>query len=197
MMTSTQTIEEIADEIIGMYENHGNQDYIGEPVSQIEHMCQCAELAEAQGAKDDEILAALFHDIGHLYEFAFPEAGVKHMDDLGMVDHERLGAAYLQEKGFSKKIVLMVQHHVEAKRYLTYHFPDYYQQLSDASKKTLELQGGRMTLTEAMVFEASIYFNECVALRKWDDSAKQINKPLPNLSNYKDMIIEHLAIQNS
>jgi 2-amino-1-hydroxyethylphosphonate dioxygenase (glycine-forming) len=194
---STAEIIHVADEIMFLYENHGNQDYIGEPVSQIEHMCQCAELAEAQGAKDDEILAAFFHDIGHLYEFAFPEAGVKHMDNLGMVDHEKLGAAYLQEKGFSKKIVLMVQHHVEAKRYLTYHFPDYYLQLSDASKKTLEQQGGVMTLTEAMVFEASMYFNECITLRKWDDSAKQINKPLPNLSNYKDMIIEHLVIQNS
>ncbi|WP_457835989.1 hypothetical protein, partial [Staphylococcus aureus] len=53
-----KNIEIIADEIISLYEQFGSEDYIGEPVSQIEHMCQSAELAEANGADRDTILAA-------------------------------------------------------------------------------------------------------------------------------------------
>jgi predicted HD phosphohydrolase len=52
--------EKTAREIIGLYRNYGNEDYIGEPVSQIEHMCQCALLAEAEGYNEDIIMAAFF-----------------------------------------------------------------------------------------------------------------------------------------
>ena len=69
----TEKILNLVHEIMFLYESHGNEDYIGEPVSQIEHMCQCAQLAQAAGADDDVVLAAFFHDIGHLCEFAFPE----------------------------------------------------------------------------------------------------------------------------
>ena len=44
-MRKTEAIK-IADEILMLCKMYGNQDYIGEPVSQIEHMCQCAQLAE-------------------------------------------------------------------------------------------------------------------------------------------------------
>ncbi len=85
-------------------------------------MCQCAQLAAAAGVDDEVVLAAFFHDIGHLYEFAFPEEAVQHMDAVGVAEHENLGAAYLLSKGFSEKIAKLVQSHVPAKRYLTYNF---------------------------------------------------------------------------
>ncbi len=193
----TEEIVQSAEEIIFLYRIHGTQDYIGEPVSQIEHMCQCAQLAEASGAEDDVILAAFFHDIGHLCEFAFPEKKVEHMDNVGVVDHEKLGAEYLLAKGFSEKIAKLVQSHVAAKRYLTYHYPEYYNHLSEASKKTLEFQGGVMTAEEAMAFEDDDLFDQYIAIRKWDDLAKNTQQPLPDLSQYKTMIIEHLSQQNN
>lgn len=183
-------------EIMFLYECHGNKDYIGEPVSQIEHMCQCAQLAEAAGADDDVILAAFFHDIGHLCEFAFPEKKLLHMDNCGIVDHEKLGADYLLCIGFSKKIVKLVESHVAAKRYLTYHYPEYYNQLSAASKKTLEFQGGVMTPEEAMAFEEDDLFDQYIAIRRWDDLAKKTENPIPDLLRYKQMMIEHLCQQN-
>jgi len=193
----TENILHTANEIIFLYERHGNEAYIGEPVSQIEHMCQCAQLAEAAGADDDVILAAFFHDIGHLYEFAFPEKKLQHMDDFGIVDHEDLGAVYLLSKGFSEKIAKLVQSHVAAKRYLTYHYPEYYNQLSDASKKTLEFQGGVMTQAEALAFEEDDLFDLYISIRRWDDKAKKIKEPLPELLQYKQMMIEHLSVQNN
>jgi 2-amino-1-hydroxyethylphosphonate dioxygenase (glycine-forming) len=193
-------LEEIfqsATEIILLYENYGNADYIGEPVSQLEHMCQCAQLAEAAGADDEVILAAFFHDIGHLCEFAFPERKPEYMDNVGVIDHEKLGAEYLLSKGFSEKIAKLVQSHVEAKRYLTYHYPEYYNQLSESSKKTLEFQGGVMTAEEAVAFEKDDLFDQYVAIRRWDDLAKQTAQPLPDLSHYKQMMITHLSLQNN
>ena len=62
-MEKTEAIQ-IADEILTLYKMYGNQDYIGEPVSQIEHMCQCAQLAESENYDHEVILAAFFHDIG-------------------------------------------------------------------------------------------------------------------------------------
>jgi 2-amino-1-hydroxyethylphosphonate dioxygenase (glycine-forming) len=193
----TENVLQSVNEIMFLYEQHGSEDYIGEPVSQIEHMCQCAQLAEAAGADDDVILAAFLHDIGHLYEAAFPDKKVLRMDNVGIFDHENLGATYLLNKGFSEKIAKLVQSHVAAKRYLTYRFPEYYDRLSDASKKTLEFQGGRMTQEEALDFEDDDLFEQYVALRKWDDAAKQTGLPLPGLSYYRQLIVEHLAQQNN
>jgi 2-amino-1-hydroxyethylphosphonate dioxygenase (glycine-forming) len=192
-----KTVESSANEIIELYQKFGNEDYIGEPVSQIEHMVQCAQLAQVANSDDDLVLAAFLHDIGHLCEFAFPQQKLTTMDKYGIVDHEKLGANYLLSKGFSNKIAQLVQSHVAAKRYLTYAFPDYFNQLSDASKKTLQYQGGVMTKQEAEVFEKDPLFEQYIALRKWDEQAKKIQQPLPNLQEYKDLIIEHLALQNS
>ena len=77
----------IVDEIFSLYEQHGNEDYIGEPVSQLEHMCQSAQLAEAEGYDEEVILAAFFHDIGHLCEHVMEN--VQFMDGYGVADQDR------------------------------------------------------------------------------------------------------------
>ena len=188
-------IQQTVDEVISLYKNFGNEDYIGEPVSQIEHMCQCAQLAEASGADEEVILAAFFHDIGHLCEFAFPEKKLQHMDGVGIIDHEKLGYIYLRSKGFSEKIARLVQSHVQAKRYLTFKYPEYFNQLSEASIKTLAFQGGVMKQKEATVFENDPLHEMYVQLRRWDEQAKETAKPLPSLDHYKQMMMAHL--QNS
>ncbi len=195
-MDSIQSIEQIAEEIIEMYNRYGNEDYIGEPVSQMEHMCQCAQLAEQSGADDDTILAAFFHDIGHLFALSFPAEEQNHMDGFGMANHEKMGGQFLRSKGFSENIAMMVSSHVDAKRYLTFKFPAYYESLSIASKKTLIHQGGPMDADEASVFESDPLFERYIALRKWDELAKETNKPLPSLSFYKKLMMEHLFVHN-
>ncbi len=190
----TWEIQQRVDEILSLYEKFGNEDYIGEPVSQIEHMCQCAQLAEASGEDDEVILAAFFHDIGHLCEYAFPEKKLQHMDGVGVVDHEKLGATYLLSKGFSEKIASLVQSHVEAKRYLTFKYPEYFEKLSEASVKTLAFQGGVMSKAEADAFESEPLHKLYIQLRRWDEQAKETEKPLPPLDHYKQMMMAHLQI---
>jgi 2-amino-1-hydroxyethylphosphonate dioxygenase (glycine-forming) len=185
----SETPEQTTEFIIRLYHQFGGEDYIGEPVSQLEHMCQCAELAESEGYDEEVILAAFFHDIGHFCEHIIP---VKQMNGYGVVDHEKLGADFLRNKGFSPTVASLVENHVQAKRYLTYHFPEYYEQLSEASKKTLEFQGGRMDLEEAMAFETDALFDLHIRLRRWDEKAKLERQPLPSLDKYADMMLRHL-----
>jgi len=180
---------ETVNEIFSLYEKFGREDYIGEPVSQIEHMCQAAQLAEAEGYDDEVILAAFFHDIGHLLENTMP---VKQMDGYGVADHETLAGDYIRKKGFSEKIARLAESHVAAKRYLTYKFPEYYNRLSSASKITLHKQGGMMDEMEAGLFETDHLHQLFIKIREWDDKAKIKNMPLPDLSKYKEMTIKHL-----
>lgn len=191
-MTHSEAIATV-DEVFSLYERFGAADYIGEPVSQIEHMCQAAQLAEADGSEDDLVLAAFFHDIGHLYEHSH-EAAL--MGSYGVANHEGLGYAYLREKGFSERLARMVESHVPAKRYLTYKFDSYYDKLSEASKITLAHQGGRMTAAEAEAFESDELFENFIKIRQWDDQAKAQNLPLPSLKRYRAMALRHLLIQN-
>ncbi|HTD94752.1 MAG TPA: HDIG domain-containing protein [Chitinophagaceae bacterium] len=177
------------EEILSLYRSYGGDDYIGEPVSQLEHMCQAAMLAEKAGYDEEVILAAFFHDIGHLCEHIMP---VQQMDGFGVTDHEKLGADYLLSKGFSEKIASLVRNHVQAKRYLTNRFPEYFEQLSEASKQTLGFQGGRMSEEEAIAFEEDEFFELHVKLRRWDEMAKLEHQPLPGLGKYEDMMLHHL-----
>lgn len=179
----------IANEVMAMYETYGGSEYAGEKVSQLEHMVQAAQLAEEGGHDDDVVLAAFLHDIGHIAEEA---NGENEMDSFGLKDHESIGAKYLEEKGFSKKITKLVASHVAAKRYLTRKDPDYYNQLSEASRKTLEFQGGMMSEAETESFEKDPLFDEIILMRRWDEQAKIQYKPLPDLGRYRTMIMKHL-----
>ena len=184
----------VVNEVFSLYKKFGDEDYIGEPVSQLEHMSQAAALAQAEGFDDEVILAAFFQDIGHLCADA-EEAGS--MDGMGNVDHEKLGADYLLERGFSERVANLVQGHVIAKRYLTYKYPEYYNRLSDASKGTLEFQGGVMTEEEATDFELNPDAELIIRLRYWDDMAKEMNQPVDNLDYLKSIALTHLQLVNS
>jgi phosphonate degradation associated HDIG domain protein len=181
--------EAIVNQVFSLYEKYGDEDYIGEPVSQLEHMSQAAALAEEEGFDDEVILAAFFHDIGHL---CADEGEAESMDGMGNVDHEILGANYLLSRGFSERLALLVQSHVIAKRYLTYKHPDYYNQLSEASKVTLEFQGGRMTAEEATEFELKPDAELFIRFRYWDDKAKEVNIPVQNITHLKAIALRHL-----
>jgi phosphonate degradation associated HDIG domain protein len=179
--------EEKANHLINIILTKGQADYIGEPVSQLEHAVQAAQLAERAGESDEVIVAALFHDIGHMIESA------ETMGGYGNADHEGLGAEYLKSLGFSDTVCSLVKGHVQAKRYLTYKHPSYYEKLSEASKQTLEYQGGRMTVDEAAAFEADPIFSLHLKMRAWDEQAKLENEPLPDMVKYKAMCIALLS----
>ncbi|WP_445180556.1 phosphonate degradation HD-domain oxygenase [Pseudomonas sp. McL0111] len=176
--------EQTVAKVFGLYERFGTSDYIGEPVSQIEHMSQAAELAMAEGFDDEVVLAAFFHDIGHLFA-----EGAENMGGYGVVSHERLGADYLREAGFSERMARLVEYHVQAKRYLTLREAGYFARLSEASRRTLEYQGGVMTEAEADAFEQDPLCAVSLRMRQWDEQAKNINVPVIDVQ-----LLKHKAL---
>ena len=78
--------------------------------------------------------------------------------------------------------------HVDAKRYLCAVEPGYFEILSPASVRSLELQGGPMSEGEVGEFEALPYFAAAVALRRWDEGAKVADAATPDLEYYREHI---------
>ena len=177
------SIETVIEELFGLYEQFGSEDYIGEPVSQLEHMSQAAQLAMEQGYDDEVVLAAFFHDIGHIC--VMKNVG-NDMGGYGIKRHETIGADFLRQKGFPEKVARLTESHVQAKRYLTATDPHYLAQLSEASRKTLEFQGGPMTQDEAGEFEKDPLFPVILQMRRWDELAKETDIPVLDLDILKE-----------
>ncbi len=167
-----------ADAVQHLFAAHGTLAY-GESVNQIEHALQCATLAEAEGAADTLVVAALLHDLGHMLHRDAASALRSGEDDR----HELLGAETL-ERWFGPAVATPVSLHVRAKRYLCAREPGYLERLSPVSTRTLGLQGGPMDGPDADGFERLAHFEEAVRLRRWDDTAKTRGLATPPLAHF-------------
>ena len=136
--TARATVRQIFDYIIAQ----GSADYIGEPVSQLEHTLQAAQLARDAQCDDETVLGALLHDVGRFLPAAdkMPKMIAADGTYVGRASHEIVGERYLREQGFPEKVCQLVGAHVMAKRYLTAVDKGYHDGLSDASQKTLKMQ---------------------------------------------------------
>lgn len=186
------TIEHLLDELFDLYAEHGTSLYAGEKISQLEHMCQAAQLAMKEGCDDEVVLAAFMHDIGHLLPVHDEHES---MDGYGTIDHEKVGADYLRRVGFSERLCRLIASHVDAKRYLTWKDADYYNRLSEASKRTLDFQGGQMSPEEAARFESDPLFELYIKMRQWDEAAKVEHLPLTDMQVFRKMAAKHLEQQ--
>lgn len=175
-------------ELIDLLESFRDAEYIGEPVSQLEHALQTAELARAARAPENEVLAALLHDLGHL---CAPEDAPR-MNELGVLEHEGIGADRLADLGFRPEVTDLVRSHVAAKRYLVTTRPGYLESLSEASLGTLRHQGGPMADAERAAFDADPLRDAKLRVRSWDEQAKVEGLVVPGIRSYAEMIDAHL-----
>jgi len=166
-------------------------DYIGEDVSQLDHGLQCATLALK--TQDSElILASLLHDLGHLVPSDEPS-----MEGLGTRNHEHIGADTLMALGFSHRVARLVAGHVDAKRYLASTRTGYLKNLSAASSRTLQLQGGPMDEAERFAFEQHPDHTTLVKLRGFDEGAKALGARFEPLERFIPLIRDHLEGQDA
>jgi len=181
----------IIDQIFDLFNNHGDSLYFGEQVTETEHALQCAYLAEQAGALPMVVAGALLHDIGHLLHGLGEHAADQGVD----AKHEDIGAVWLRSY-FPDEVVDCVRLHVDAKRYLTATEPGYLEELSAASKQSLDLQGGPFSPQEVVEFEASEpNFEVALQVRRWDDEAKIVGLQVPPVEHYRS-ILETVLITN-
>ena len=180
--------ETIVNELFALYEKYGKKNSADQPISQLEQVSQAAALAEEEGFEDEVILAAFFHNIGNVCRNNEDGNGTNELD----IDREKLGADYLRKHGFSERLAALVESDAIAGRYLAYKYPEYYDQLSEAGKVKLEVQGGRMSKAEAENFELDPDAELFVRLHYWNDKAKEVKIPKLNLPHIKLLAMSHL-----
>lgn len=185
-------LEAVERRLRALYEGrHGASAYIGEPLTIASHSLLAAQLAHADGAPADVRLAALLHDIGHLLGL---EAGRQPgMDGCGTAAHEAVGAAFVAALGFSESVSHLVGAHVDAKRYLCAVEPGYAATLSAASRTTLRHQGGPMSAAEARAAAARPSWPHVLAMRRWDEAAKDPAMRAAPFDAHIPLIRAHLA----
>src|SRR6516165_521195 len=155
-------------EVIGeLFAGPGARDYLGEPVTTGEHMLQAGALAEAAGAEGPLVAAALLHDIGHL--------------------QSETDARWLSQ-WFGEAVTEPVRLHVAAKRYLCAVDAGYFGLLSAESVRTLSLQGGPMAAADVTAFESLPHARDAVAVRRWDDQAKDPAVSPPRFTHFAPLL---------
>jgi phosphonate degradation associated HDIG domain protein len=185
-MTAPDPVRVITD----LFAAEGARGYLGEVVTQAQHMLQAAALAERAGAAPELVAGALLHDVGH---FTGTVSGRELMTGTDN-RHGDQGADWLAQ-WFGPAVTEPVRLHVAAKRYLCAVEPGYFGALSPASVHTLRIQGGPMTPAQSAEFEASPWCQSALRLRRWDDAAKDPGAVVPAFGYYH-RLLRQLARQD-
>ena len=178
----------IVNQIQVIFEKHGDEEYLGEPVTMAQHMLQAAHFASEAGETEEVIVAALLHDIGHFTS----ELGTFSMEDTQDRYHEDAGAMFLGAH-FPSVVVDCCKHHVAAKRYLCATDPAYFGKLSEASVHSLNLQGGPMNAEEVEAFAKEPNLGAILRVRTYDEAGKDADLEVPDLRAYFSML-ERVAL---
>lgn len=173
------TADDPATVIAALFASDGAAEYLGEPVTQAEHMLQAAALAEQDHAARALVAAALLHDVGHFAGTLTGHDLMRGTDNR----HEQNGAAWLG-RWFGEEVTEPIRLHVAAKRYLCTVEPGYAASLSPASVYTLGVQGGLMQRAQLAEFEANWYAAAAIRVRRWDDMAKNPGTQVPGFDHY-------------
>ncbi|MBQ4837476.1 phosphohydrolase [Pseudoalteromonas luteoviolacea] len=159
-------IDSAITDIAHLFKHFGDKTY-GEACDQLTHAISSAWHAQQQNAPQTMVCAAFLHDIGHFIADKNQLAG---LDQWGHIDHDILASNWLQQKGFAASVYLPIRYHIEAKRYAARRSGT--DALSNASRQTLQQQGGPMTDSEARDFEQLACFSQAMELRRYDDLGK-------------------------
>jgi phosphonate degradation associated HDIG domain protein len=175
-------VTDIVSEIFDLFARFGAETY-GEDLSIERHMLQSASLAQSLGASDPVVAAALLHDIGYFLQADSEDPAQAGRD----TPHEVLGAAWLS-RAFDEDVTAPIALHVQAKRYLCAIEPGYFDQLSDASRLSLAVQGGVMEEAEVAAFAREPAFEAALLLRRCDDRGKDVVVRTQDIGQFRALL---------
>lgn len=173
---------DVIDTIFNVFRTHGDTLY-GEAVTERMHAVQCGQLAQERCCSPALVAACFLHDIGHLLHGLGEDVAERGVD----AQHEDHGEAWLRAY-FPPEVTEPVRLHVESKRYLAAVDEAYYEALSEASQRSLMLQGGPMSEAEIAAFEAGEHYEDAVQLRRIDDMGKEPDKPLIDPEHFRPVL---------
>lgn len=169
--------------ILDLFAQRGAEEYMGESVSMAQHMEQSAACAVADAAPDDLVIASLLHDIGH-FVGDFPIDSLENGIDNY---HEEIGARFL-EPYYPSSVTEPIRLHVAAKKYLCAVDDHYFENLSPASKQSLQVQGGPMEKTEIDIFKANYHHQAAIKVRLYDDDGKVAGLDIKPVGSYREKL---------
>jgi gamma-butyrobetaine dioxygenase len=164
--------------MVGLLIKRGATWFGDEPVSALDHALQCAARARAARARDEVVLAALLHDVGHL---------VSDVEESPVTHHGHWAARFLRPF-VPGRVAWLVEHHVIAKRYLCTVDRTYAEGLSLGSLRSWLRQGGPLDRPACLVLEREPGLPDLLALRRWDEAAKEPRVSVPGVSAYRDLL---------
>ena len=162
-----------------LFRKHGHIEYSGEGVTQLEHALQTAQMAEQEEAPMELITAAFLHDLGHMLNPQGDTPSARGIDD----QHQYFAIPFLRPL-FRPPVIEAIRLHVDAKRALCAMEPEYYERLSEDSKRSLTLQGGVFSRADLQDFLAKAHALDAIRVRRWDDAAKVAGTITPPLQHY-------------
>ena len=167
------------EDIGALFREHGHIEYSGERVTQLEHALQAAHRAERAQAPMELVTAAFLHDLGHLLNQQGETPSERGIDD----QHQYFAIPFLRPL-FPPAVIEPIRLHVDAKRALCAVEADYYEALSEDSKRSLTLQGGVFARDALDAFLAKPFSAEAMRVRRWDDQAKVPGAETPPIEHY-------------
>ena len=119
---------------------------------------------------------------GHLLNLQGDTPTARGIDD----QHQHFAIPFIRAL-FRPAIVEAIRLHVDAKRALCAIDSDYYDALSEDSKRSLTLQGGIFSREQLKDFLAKPHAEGAMRVRRWDDQAKVAGATTPPITHYLDI----------
>ena len=181
--------EYIINYILNLYKTKGNTMY-DKNISQLTHSFQTMEMAINKNFDEKFQLCCFLHDIGHL----LLDENNSNEDFLKKdLNHELIGYNFLKNF-FEEEITKPILLHVIAKRFLCSINNDYYNSLSESSKKSFKIQGGKMNKEEIRKFLKTSCCGDAIKLRELEDLSKKNDKPDINYIYIEYLLNKYIKI---
>lgn len=160
--------------LISLWQEQSAQHHFDSDLSLCRHSLQCARLAEVERASEAMIVAALFHEVGHLAPLSSKGA---------MVDHGAVGATVLAP-WLLPLVTEPIRLQWPAIRYLCTVDPAYWASMSPGLRQACEEQGGTLAPNQVARFESTRFAPQAVQLCRWHQRARNLPESVPDLDRY-------------